>query len=87
VVSEWRREYVDGDRKQQKLYPNLDKEALKRVGILMLEEADKQRKKQSTVNHLSAIKTERESQQAQQRARDSKSNKTIYILSKTKWGS
>jgi len=53
----------------------------------MLEEADKQRKKQSTVNHLSAIKTERESQQAQQRARDSKSNKTIYILSKTKWGS
>jgi len=37
----------------------LDKEALKRVGILMLEEADKQRKKQSTVNHLSAIKTER----------------------------
>ena len=38
------------------------------------------------MNHLSAIKTERESQQAQQRARDSKSNKTIYILSKTKMG-
>ena len=31
----------DGDRKQQKLYPNLDKEALKRVGVFALEEVNK----------------------------------------------
>ncbi|AAF80614.1 F2D10.17 [Arabidopsis thaliana] len=33
----------DGDRKQQKLYPNLDKEALKRVGVFALEEVNNTR--------------------------------------------